>query len=57
VKIENMRAEVNRLRELEKKLVAEAQSKRYVEMVTSIFNNIFVLNNMTPMPKLFFQNS
>jgi hypothetical protein len=43
VEIENKRAEVNRLRELQKKLVAEAQNKRYIEMLTSIFNNIFVL--------------
>jgi len=48
---------VKRLRELEKKLVAEAQNKRYVEMLTSIFNNIFVLSNMTHMPKLLFKNS
>jgi len=57
VEIENKRAEVKRLRELEKKLVAEAQNKRYVEMLTSIFNNIFVLSNMTHMPKLLFKNS
>jgi len=45
------------LRELEKKLVAEAKNKRYVEMLTGIFNNIFVLNNMPHMPKLLFKNS